>query len=368
MFVATGDNTNVYFSRALHPEMFPVDNVLPLGDAHLGPITGMYPTRNALVVFMQLGIWLIKGDPRNGFTAELLTRTTGCAAPNTIREVPGIGVVFLGSKGIFALVGALENEGTPTRVVPLHDPVEDYVDRLNESALIGACASVYHRDQEYWLCVPDVGSALNNLVLVLHYAVGPTAWSYRRDFPVSCIIETADHRGHLLYGSWDTASTSSRGIFVYSAGFPDKNGTAIAPLYRSGWQDCGGGNWRAIKPLEVMARAGLHGDNTITIEVHSNRKNTAWPSNPAVAQQYKEDVVPVYGTANYDGTATWQALRPGPIRQSISAPPQASVHEVRLSLSPASGKRWITLQSIDVETRADDPSGKPTAWSERGGR
>lgn len=366
MWIATEHSTDIRFSRPLHPEMYPVDNVIPLGDAHLGAITGMYPSRNALIVFMQRGIWLIKGNARDGFEAEILTRTVGCAAPNTIKEIPGVGVAFLSDRGLFALRGTLENEGTPTGVVPLHEPVEDYFGRLNRSALVGACAAVYHRDSEYWLCVPEVGKDDNNLVMVFHYEVGQ--WSYRRDFPVSCILETPDHRGHLLYGSWDTTSSTTKGIFVYSVGFSDKNGTAIAPLYRSGWFDAKGGNWRGIKPLGVIARVGLHGDNTLDVGVHSNRRNSAWPSQAAPPQQYKEDQVPVYGTATYDGTAEWQALRPGPVRVDITAEKQAVVHEVRVSLAPQSGKRWITVQGIDLETRADDPSGRPTSWGEKGGR
>lgn len=366
MWIATERSTTIYFSRPLHPEMFPPDNAIPLGDANLGAITGFYPSRNALVVFMQRGIWLVKGNPVSGFSADILTRTTGCAAPNTIREVPGVGLVFLGDKGVWALQGTLENEGAPTRVVPLHEPVDDYMARLNRAALIGACAAVYHRDEEYWLCVPEIGSDSNNLVLVFHYQTGQ--WSYREDFPVSCILETPDHRGHLLYGSWDLTSTSTRGIFVYSVGFPDKNGVAIAPLYRSGWFDCGGGNWRSIRPLMVTVRGGLHGDNTMTIQVHSNRKNSAWPGQAAPSQQFKEDVVPVYDTASYDGEATWQALRPGAIRQDIAAPAQAMVHEVRVSISPEFGKRWITVAGIDVETDRSDPAAKPTAWGEKGGR
>lgn len=370
MFVATENDTNIYFSRAGHPEMFPPDNYIPLGDASLGPVMGMYPMRNALVVFQARGIWFVKGDAKSGFSADIVTRTLGCAAPNTIKEVPGIGLVFLSDSGVFALPATAEGDGAPTRPIPLHDPINDYIERLNRSALVGACAAVYHRDEEYWLCVPQVGSATNNIVLVLHYDI--RQWSYRLDFPVSCILETSDHRGHLLYGSWDTTTTETRGIFVYSQGWPDKNGTAIAPLYRTGWVDAGGGNWRAIAPLGIVIRAGLHGNNTLTMDVHSNRKNEAWPQQPASRQQYKEDEVPVYGSCVYDGTgntlAKWQALRPGPIRFDIEAPKQAMVHEVRASLTPQSGKRWITLQAVAVEVPVDDPKWKPTTYQQKGGR
>lgn len=366
MFVAGDATSRVYFSYPNHPERFPLNNVIDIGDAHLGPITGLYPLRNAVIVFKAYGIYLIKGNPVDGFHAERLTRSVGCVAPNTIKEVPGTGLVFLSKLGVYALPPTAEGDGTPAQPIPLHPPVKDYIDRLNASALIGACAAVSHRDQEYWLCVPEIGQDNNNLVLAYHYDI--RQWSYRRDFPISVILETTDHRSHLIYGSWDIATAASRGIFVYSVGFPDKNGVAIAPLYRTGWMDAGGGNWRALMPLGILVRAGLHGNNTLSLDIHSNRKNEAWPAAAAVQQQYKEDEVPVYGGAVYDGAATWQALRPGPVRFDIQAPKQAMVHEVRASFTPQSGRRWMTLQAVALETAPDDPKNKATTYQERGGR
>jgi hypothetical protein len=63
MFATGSTQTDVFYSAPNAPENFPIDNVLPVGDAYLGPITGLYGTRNALVVFKEHGIYFIKGDP-----------------------------------------------------------------------------------------------------------------------------------------------------------------------------------------------------------------------------------------------------------------------------------------------------------------
>ena len=363
MFATGSTQTDVFYSAPNAPENFPIDNVLPVGDAYLGPITGLYGTRNALVVFKEHGIYFIKGDPVNGFTASLFTKTTGCVAPNTIREVPGLGLVFLGSSGVFLLKGTLENEGVQTEIVPIHVPITSWINRLNRSALIGAVAGVYHRDKEYWLCVPTVGSAENDLVLVFHYEIGE--WTTRENFPVSCILETPDHRGHLLFGSWD--SPNNEGIFLYSPAFDDKNGVAIEPLYQTGWFNVGA-IWRSMRPKYVQVHCGLHGDNGLNLEVTSNRKLDAWPTQPSQPQQYPEDHQPVYGTATFDSGTNWTAFRPGTLSFHIVDPKQAMVHEMSVAFTPDAGKRWMSLVVIDPELSPDDPSDAKPVGPNRGGR
>lgn len=350
MFVAASTQTDVYFSAPGMPEVFPIDNVMPVGDSYLGPITGLYGTRNALVVFKESGIYFIKGDPVSGFTASLFTKTTGCVAPNTIREVPGLGLMFLGSGGVYLLRGTLENEGVQTEIVPMHIPVTEWIKKINRSAAIGAFAAVYHRDKEYWLAVPVIGKDQNNLVLVYHYEIGE--WSYRENYPISCMLETSDHRGHLLFGSWDL---NTEGIYVYSPGFDDKAGTAIEPLYQSGWSNAGA-IYRSMRPKYVQVQCGLHGDNPLNLSVYTNRSLTEWPEQPGQAQQYPEDVQPVYGTATFDSGTDWQQFRPGTLRFDISNFTAAIVHEVSVAFEPDAGKRWMSLVTLDPEMSPDDPN------------
>jgi hypothetical protein len=361
MFAAGVSEATLFYSAPLQPENFPPDNVIDLGDANLGPITGLYPTRNALVVFKQRGIQLIKGDPTTGFYAQILTRDVGCAAPNTVKDVPGVGLCFLSEAGIFAMQGALENEGVPTRVIPLHVPIGEWILKLNRAALIGACGAVYHTGKEYWLAVPTIGSDTNNLVLVYHYEAGE--WSTRENFPINCMVETNDHRGTLIFGSWDTAT---EGLMVYSRGWADKGGTSIEPLYQTGWVDAGG-VFRSIVPKGVEVRIGLHGDNTVNMDVTTNRQNDVWPEQPAMAAQYPEDPQPIFGVATFDSGTEWQALRPGTLRWSIAAPQKAEVHEVAYTLTPTS--HWLTVAAVAAELDTGAASlWKPITTQNKAGR
>ena len=95
VFVSGMPNNLIKYSAEGMPEVFPRDNLFDIGDSDSGQITGMYASTNALVVFKTRGVYLIKGDPRNGFYAQTLNRDIGCVAPRSIQDVPGTGLVFL---------------------------------------------------------------------------------------------------------------------------------------------------------------------------------------------------------------------------------------------------------------------------------
>ena len=56
-----------------------------------------------------------------------LTKDVGCIAPNSIKEVPGLGLFFLASDGVYVLEGALENTGTRTALVKISQPIRDLI-------------------------------------------------------------------------------------------------------------------------------------------------------------------------------------------------------------------------------------------------
>lgn len=238
----------VVYSRATQHESYPPDNYLPIGDTDAGEVTAMYPTKNALVVFKRRGVYLIKGDPVNGFYSQTLTEDAGCHAPNALAELPGMGLVFLSDAGVHLLVGALENEGTPTNVRLLSDDIQDTWRDVNYQALMNASAAFYHRDMELQIAVPMVGSQYSNMVLVYHY--GNNAWSKRPGIPANCMAESKDHRGHLFFGSHDT-SASQVGVHAWARGFSSFSGITATTVYESAWLNFGR-LYENVKPRSIL--------------------------------------------------------------------------------------------------------------------
>jgi hypothetical protein len=296
------------------------------------------------------GIYLIKGDPSSGFYAETLTRDSGCVAGDTIVEIPGIGLAMLGEDGVNLLEGALENTGTPTRIVNLSQQIPQLIKKINRSAVVNACAACYHRDKELWIAVPTLDSATPNLVLVFHYEVG--AWTIREDFPISCMLTTRDHRGYLFFGSWDS---NNPGIHVYSRGWQYKGAsTEIAPRYESAHMDLGA-LYRSWQPAYVLVHCIGHGGN-MEFDAYVNRGLTSvrvasGDSVDTRDQQYTQDEFPVYGTAVW-GTGDWARLRPVTLRFDLAAFRQGPVHELQLVLEPAG--RHVHLIQFDIEAKTGE--------------
>lgn len=387
MFVAGHSGSEVAYSAPLFPEVFPPDNVFFIGDANEGPITGMYATRNALVVFKQKGIYLIKGDPANGFASVTLTLDTGCSSPNSIKEIPGLGLAFLSQDGVYLLKGALENTGTITGIVNISTPIPDLMKKINPAALLNAFGEIYHTDREYWLAVPTIGSDKNDLVLCYHYEIG--AWSFRENYPIGCMVETKDHRNYLFYGSNASGNesetnlgTTAQGIYVYSrgakikghwygqrsGGYANSSIRKVEPLYETSSIDFGS-VYQSVQPAHVIVYAVAYGNNDLELNYRINRSTRQVRSTAQSAdQQDPNDRQFIYGPMNdverkytfppsipavwgptHPDAGVWANARPVPVRFDISTASVGPAREMQFTFSPAS--RQIQIVGYDIEVK-----------------
>lgn len=337
VFLAGMPDNLVRFSAPGMPEVFPRDNVFDLGGSGSGEITGMYSTTNALIVFKEHGVYLVKGDPSRGFVAQTLNRDIGCIAPNSIRDVPQTGLVFLSSNGVYVIKGALENTGSATSIVELSTPIQRLMDRVSFSAA-GSAVSVINRDnKEFWLCVPTIGKK-NNLLLVWHYEVG--AWSYRENYPIQCATEIQGRRPYVLFGSHDTKN--SPGIYVFSDFYRTKNesgsffeeyidgngavipsvsytATLDLPLYETSPFSFGD-VYSGIQIGYINCYAVAYGDDPMKVNFKVNRSEiVALDENKARKQQHvsASEQLPLYGKAKF-GSSSWGFHRPIVLRYDIS--------------------------------------------------
>ena len=111
-------------------------------------------------------------------TLDEVTREYGAVGRNSIVQV-GSDVVFLSSKrGVTSL--GIANNGKVTAVdVPLSDPIQPLIDRINWNYASGASAA-YHNNRLY-MAVPLDGATENNAILVYDFLV--KAWAGYDDGP-----------------------------------------------------------------------------------------------------------------------------------------------------------------------------------------
>jgi len=338
----------------------------------------MRATKNALVVFKSRGIYLIKGSPSGGFVAQTLNQDIGCVAPNSIAEVPGLGLVFLSEKSVYLLEGALENTGSITGVVNIGAEIPNQLERLNHAASIKACASVYLRDKEYWLAIPIDGSAKNNMCLIYHYEVG--SWSVRFDFPIECMLTTKDHRGYLLMGSHDTENKFRNGLLVYTRGSNKKGSTtekfrvsieeskdgtdeyvveilatedvSVSSIYETVSNDYSS-VFSNFRPAHIMAYAVGYGDNGLNVNTRVNRSiDQVRAVSQTGDQQDPNEPYPVYGTALF-GKDRWIAYRPVVLRNDISTTHKGPVRELSVSFASANNNK-IEIIGYDLEAKVGE--------------
>ena len=350
MFASGEELNEVRYSAPLFPESFPVDNILSIGDDDGGPITGMRATKNALVVFKNRGIYLIKGDPVSGFFAQTLNQDIGCISPDSIAELPGLGLVFLSNKSVFLLEGALENTGSITSVVNIGSEIPNQLERINSSAAIRASAAVYQHDKEYWLSIPIDGSSKNNMCLIYHYEVG--SWSVRPNFPIDCMVATKDHRGYLFFGSNDTENSNQAGLWVYSRGYDQKGSYTVGPKYETVSNDYQS-VFATFRPAYVMPYVVGYGNNELSVNYRVNRSiDESRAVGQKSDQQDPNESYPVYGEAVFDKDR-WVAYRPTVLRYDISTTDKGPVRELSVSFAGTSGNK-IEIIGYDIEAKVGE--------------
>jgi len=333
IFLAGSPDNVVRYSASGMPEVFPKLNILDVGDKDSGEITGMYASTNNLVIFKEFGIFLVNQRSDGSFEYRTITKDVGCIAPNSIRDVPFTGLVFLSHKGVFVMKGFLEDSNEATQIVNLSTPIKEHIERICSSLAYGSVGCIDRKNKEYWICVPTIGEK-NNLLLVWHYEVG--AWSIRKNYPISCAVELRTPDAEILFGSNDSKKP---GIFIANNFYRFKNELGSAVTINENQKD------REILPEQTKdypvyeiaplklngAYSGVYvayvnlycvafGDEPIKMNIKINRNESlVLEENKSRAQQHTDnsEKQDLYNESRFNG-ATFGYHRPVVIRFDVS--------------------------------------------------
>jgi len=228
----------VFYSAPLYVEQFPSENFLQIGDNDSGSVTGMYATENTLVAFKQRGIYLIKGDARNGYYTQTLTEEIGCSSPNAIVSTP-MGLVFVTVNGIYLLSG-FDNSAKAPSIKHISSPIQKFWDEhVFTQDLMSAQGTINYEDQEVWIQVVADGSTRPSLGLVWHYGAGGT-WTVREEYPINCWASSRDEYQYLYAGSWlENPLSGGEGVLLYSHSTNVLANVEVVPAYATSWLSFG---------------------------------------------------------------------------------------------------------------------------------
>jgi len=206
------NDTVIYYSNPSRPDQFSALDFISVGNRQGGGITGFFGYFGYMLVFRENSIDVIQGDYPN-FVATPFQEHIGTKAVDTITSVPGLGVVFLTTDGVYAVGANLEYSDT-TSVVKISHELQDTISTMNVATIAQAtaCYSEKHRE---WHCYFAVdGSPINNTGIVYH--TDKKVWSIRKEFPVNNMVKNSD--ADLIFGLNASAATADdpAGLFVVS--------------------------------------------------------------------------------------------------------------------------------------------------------
>lgn len=323
LFVEGGadNDTMLFYSKPTLPDQYEATSFIELGNRNSGGITGLHPYFNFLLVFRERGIDAIMGDYPN-FTAVPISTEVGTRAINTVTNVPGVGLMFLASDGIYALSSNMEYSDSPG-IKQISKHMLKTMNRINEDCLGKACAIYSPKWQEWHCYYPADGNNLPSLGIVYH--LEKNAFSTRKEFPVSAIAR--DYIGNIFIGSTDEGNVQP-GVFVISKKravgerLDGENIVDLAPpisTFRSPWMDMGDETVKKHVHF-VYLYVLTQGDNPISIEYFKDFYYTGIAAEGRKLQRADHNDQSVYNTAQVvTGSSTpWEEPLATAIRYPVA--------------------------------------------------
>lgn len=267
MWLAGGDTTptQLIYSEQGLPEQFPAFNYFDVGVRDGGHITAIVPYYDVLLVFREKAIDAVFTNAAgDGFTCTTVNQSIGTIATNTIRLVPGVGIMFLNFDGVYLITGGMRG-GASIQVSKVSYRFEKELSRVSKNSLCRATAVYSDREKEWWCHYPVDGQTENTRGVV--YAPAVNEFTLRSAaYPESPVNDwrftqlAADRSGYIIIGTQPSQTSANlypgMGLQVWTA--RQNSGDAMpftvfqnvatvvytgaaAPVgvWQSGWEDFG---------------------------------------------------------------------------------------------------------------------------------
>jgi len=170
--------TKIIYSKQGLPEQFGAFDYFDVGNTAGGAITAIAPYYNNIIVFRQRSIDIVRVGNGGNYQVSQLTPELGTTATNTVKLVPGVGLMFMSYDGIYAIGGGLDG-GSSISVQKMSTGLVKETARFSKTYLPRATATYSAKEREYWLHYTPVGRTYNTRGIVYH--TEGDVWSFRRD-------------------------------------------------------------------------------------------------------------------------------------------------------------------------------------------
>ena len=268
----------VYYSHEVYREQWPELNYLTFPDR----VTALHDAGEVLYVFTASSCHVVWEDESRRPRMQTISDSVGTVAPNAIKPVPGVGVCFVSSSGIWALQG---KDGIKLLSGPLQKLWEE---RIFAGSLRQAHAWVDAKEREVWFHVPADGTFTASLGLVLHFETG--FWSIRTNYPAARFVQTTDG-SHRTYMASHQTSTQYNGIFLYGPAYHQQADSNFRGTWTSNWINLGDVH-ESDRYLQLQVAAlgyGERSDHKLTLAWYANRSRINESDVPAMSPLHVEN-------------------------------------------------------------------------------
>jgi len=318
------DPSRIWHSLPGKPEQYTALDYHDVSSRAGGAVVVMQAYRDILYIIRERAVDIIVRREDGGYVLMPLEGGIGTVAPDTVTVIPGMGVIFLSTDGVYLLAANPSGTGLVS-VEKISEGIEEIVRRQNPD-LISKATATYSQKWNEWHCYFTADSQTkNNMGLVLHTNRG--SWSVRGGFPVGAISTNAKGDiifGHNLLGSNGLAE--QQGLFVITRrrrlGEVVDNQELVpkAPptsIYESAWIDFG--DTRQTKAYRyVTLRIKTTGSHLLALEVFRDERWEGVTGKNHELQPSEGPSQKVYGVAKYDAV-NWDGPRTVEVRFDIPA-------------------------------------------------
>lgn len=171
-------------------------------------IVSLIQYEDSVYVFKRHSIYrmIVTGsDGPDAFIIRPVVRNNGTWAKNSVKVIPGVGLVFLSQSTIYTLNGSYASQYSENGLTPIGDPIQNTINTINRSQWTHAVGEVYPKRYEYWLSV-STGGTHNDTILVYNYIL--KAWSVYSDINASAMTIADDSGGNNVLLTGDNHATT----------------------------------------------------------------------------------------------------------------------------------------------------------------
>lgn len=206
-------------------DSFPANNFIDVEPNDGDKIVAIINFEDSIFIFKKRSIYkmVITGDEgANAFIIRPIIRSLGAWAKNSVKPIPGVGIMFLAQNTVYLFDGE--------SVSPAGDPIQRTIDEVQRSQWANAVAAVYPKRYQYWIAV-STASTTNSKVLVYDYV--QKAWTVYTNMTVNMLSQAEDLTGANILLSGD----SSGNVYKQDTGTADEPlgvQSAIPATYSTG--------------------------------------------------------------------------------------------------------------------------------------